>query len=96
DTFSITTKKESLDIFLPDGRNIKVEILTSDTAERVLEVVSHNIGLCQELLDCFGLFLIQFCKEGRLSGKKDRRRCRQPELVGWYGQTLSQEMMDCS
>lgn len=40
DTFSITTKKASLDIFLPDGRNIKVEILTSDTAERVLEVNS--------------------------------------------------------
>ncbi|XP_040116908.1 sorting nexin-31 isoform X1 [Oryx dammah] len=67
DTFSIATKKASLDIFLPDGRSIKVEILTSDTAERVLEVVSHNIGLCQELLGYFGLFLIQFCKEGRLS-----------------------------
>ncbi|XP_055288600.1 sorting nexin-31 isoform X6 [Moschus berezovskii] len=67
DTFRITTKKASLDIFLPDGRSIKIEILTSDTAERVLEVVSHNIGLCQELLGYFGLFLIQFCKEGRLS-----------------------------
>uniref|UniRef100_A0A8C6FGD1 Sorting nexin 31 n=1 Tax=Moschus moschiferus TaxID=68415 RepID=A0A8C6FGD1_MOSMO len=30
-------------------------------------VVSHNIGLCQELLGYFGLFLIHFCKEGRLS-----------------------------
>ncbi|XP_059757319.1 sorting nexin-31 isoform X5 [Balaenoptera ricei] len=39
DTFSITTKKASLDIFLPDGRSIKVEILTSDTAERVLEAI---------------------------------------------------------
>ena len=36
-------------------------------------MVSHNIGLCQELLEYFSLFLIQFCKEGRLSGKKDRR-----------------------
>uniref|UniRef100_A0A452ELX5 Sorting nexin 31 n=1 Tax=Capra hircus TaxID=9925 RepID=A0A452ELX5_CAPHI len=67
DTFSIATKKVSLDIFLPDGRSTKVKILTSDTAERVLEVVSQNIGLCQELLGYFGLFLIQFCKEGRLS-----------------------------
>ncbi|XP_037357655.1 sorting nexin-31 [Talpa occidentalis] len=70
DTFSITTKKASLDIFLPDGKSIKVEVLTSDTAERVLEVVSHKIGLCRELLDYFGLFLIQFCKEGKLSVMK--------------------------
>ncbi|XP_007465802.1 PREDICTED: sorting nexin-31 [Lipotes vexillifer] len=67
DTFSITTKKASLDIFLPDGRSIKVEILTSDTAERVLEVVSHKIGLCQELLGYFGLFLTRSYKEGKLS-----------------------------
>ncbi|XP_024612296.1 sorting nexin-31 isoform X3 [Neophocaena asiaeorientalis asiaeorientalis] len=118
DTFSITTEKASLDIFLPDGRSIKVEILTSDTAERVLEtvsqgnlqtsdkkvplsasynchlenlepwskgqlthraiyrwtpaqrvaeVVSHKIGLCQELLGYFGLFLIRSYKEGKLS-----------------------------
>ncbi|XP_077604316.1 sorting nexin-31 isoform X1 [Crocuta crocuta] len=70
DTFSITTKTASLDIFLPDGRNIQIEILTSDTAERVLEVASHNIGLCQELLSYFGLFLIRFCKEGKLSVMK--------------------------
>ena len=38
DTFSVTTKKASLDIFLPDGRGVRVEILTSDTAERVLGV----------------------------------------------------------
>ncbi|XP_032172730.1 sorting nexin-31 isoform X4 [Mustela erminea] len=70
DTFSITTKTASLDIFLPDGRNIPVEILTSDTAERVLEVVSHRIGLSQELLGYFGLFLIRFCKEGKQSVMK--------------------------
>ncbi|KAF3822664.1 hypothetical protein GH733_008038 [Mirounga leonina] len=59
-----------MDIFLPDGRNIPVEILTSDTAERVLEVVSHRMGLCQELLGYFGLFLMRFCKEGKLSVMK--------------------------
>ncbi|KAG8524076.1 Sorting nexin-31, partial [Galemys pyrenaicus] len=67
DTFSIAAQKVSLDIFLPGGRSIKVEVLTSDTAERVLEVVSHKIGLCRELLDYFGLFLIRICKEGKLS-----------------------------
>ncbi|XP_040116912.1 sorting nexin-31 isoform X5 [Oryx dammah] len=38
-----------------------------DFLKLVQLVVSHNIGLCQELLGYFGLFLIQFCKEGRLS-----------------------------
>ncbi|KAB0356397.1 hypothetical protein FD754_000553 [Muntiacus muntjak] len=109
-TFSITTKKASLDIFLPDGRSIKVEILTSDTAERVLEVVSHNIGLCQELLDCFGLFLIQFCKEGRLSVVKKLADFELPYVslrssevenckVGlrkWYlDPSLDARLMDC-
>ncbi|XP_059528068.1 sorting nexin-31 isoform X4 [Myotis daubentonii] len=70
DTFSITAKKAALDILLPDGRSMEVEILTSDTAERVLEVVSHKIGLCRELLGYFGLFLIRFCKEGKLSVMK--------------------------
>ncbi|XP_023599108.1 sorting nexin-31 isoform X5 [Myotis lucifugus] len=70
DTFSITTKKAALDVLLPDGRSMEVEILTSDTAERVLEVVSHKIGLCRELLGYFGLFLIRFCKEGKLSVMK--------------------------
>ncbi|XP_046498253.1 sorting nexin-31 isoform X1 [Equus quagga] len=30
-------------------------------------MVSHEIGLCRELLGYFGLFLIQFCKEGKFS-----------------------------
>ncbi|XP_003782490.1 sorting nexin-31 [Otolemur garnettii] len=66
-TFNITAKKASLDVLLPNERSIKVEILTSDTAERVLEVVSHKIELCRELWDYFGLFLFRFCKEGKLS-----------------------------
>ncbi|XP_036193795.1 sorting nexin-31 isoform X3 [Myotis myotis] len=70
DTFSITARKAALDVLLPDGRSMEVEILTSDTAERVLEVVSHKIGLCRELLGYFGLFLIRFCKEGKLSVMK--------------------------
>ncbi|XP_040828583.1 sorting nexin-31 [Ochotona curzoniae] len=66
-TFDIATQTTSLDIFLPAGGRLQVEILTSDTTERVLEVVSHKIGLCRELLGYFSLFLIQFCEEGKLS-----------------------------
>nr|KAF6426871.1 sorting nexin 31 [Molossus molossus] len=109
-TFSITTKKALLDIFLPDGRSVQVEILTSDTAERVLEVVSHKIGLCRELLGYFGLFLIRFCKEDTLSVMKklvdfelpyvslrssEAETCK-VGLRKWYmDPSLDSMMMDC-
>ncbi|XP_020825075.1 sorting nexin-31 isoform X1 [Phascolarctos cinereus] len=70
DTFKITTKKAFLDVFLPDGRSIRIEILTSDTAERVLEIVSYKTGLSQELSGYFSLFLIQFHSDGALSVMK--------------------------
>ncbi|XP_004457130.3 sorting nexin-31 [Dasypus novemcinctus] len=110
DTFDISTKKSSLDIFLPDGRSIKIEILTSDTAERVLEVVSHRIGLCQELLGYFGLFLVQFHKEDKLSVVKKMADFELPYVslrssevenckVGlrkWYlDPSLDSKLMDC-
>ncbi|XP_055482698.1 sorting nexin-31 [Psammomys obesus] len=66
-TLNITTTKAALDVFLPNGRSINVDILTSDMAERVLEVVAHKLGLHPELLGYFGLFLIQCFPEGKLS-----------------------------
>ncbi|XP_047639471.1 sorting nexin-31 isoform X2 [Phacochoerus africanus] len=110
DTFSITTKKVPLDVFLPDERSIKVEILTSDTAERVLEVVSHKIGLRRELVGYFGLFLIRFGKEGKLSVLKKLADFELPYVslrssqvenckVGlrkWYlDPSLDSRLMDC-
>ncbi|XP_020944700.1 sorting nexin-31 isoform X1 [Sus scrofa] len=110
DTFSITTKKVPLDVLLPDERSIKVEILTSDTAERVLEVVSHKIGLRRELVGYFGLFLIRFGKEGKLSVMKKlvdfelpyvSLRSSQVEnckvgLRKWYlDPSLDSRLMDC-
>ncbi|XP_032982354.1 sorting nexin-31 isoform X4 [Rhinolophus ferrumequinum] len=41
-----------------------------DFLKRVQLVVSHKIGLCRELLGYFGLFLIRFYKEGKLSVMK--------------------------
>ncbi|XP_006760351.1 PREDICTED: sorting nexin-31 isoform X2 [Myotis davidii] len=89
-TFSITAKKAALDVLLPDGRSMEVEILTSDTAERVLEVVSHKIGLCRELLGYFGLFLIRFCKEGKLSVMKKLAEFELP-----YVSLRSSELENC-
>uniref|UniRef100_A0A8C0GMW6 Sorting nexin 31 n=1 Tax=Chelonoidis abingdonii TaxID=106734 RepID=A0A8C0GMW6_CHEAB len=39
DTFQIQTQRASLDVYLADGRNVRLDIQTSDTAERVLEVM---------------------------------------------------------
>ncbi|XP_017375180.1 sorting nexin-31 isoform X1 [Cebus imitator] len=109
-TFDIATKKASLDIFLPNERSIQVEILTSDTAERILEVVSHKIGLCRELLGYFGLFLIRVGKEDKLSvvkkladfelpyvhlGSSEVENCK-VGLRKWYmDPSLDSMLMDC-
>ncbi|XP_005368178.1 sorting nexin-31 [Microtus ochrogaster] len=66
-TLNITTKQATLDVFLPNGKSVNVEVLTSDTAERVLEVVAQKLGLYPELLGYFGLFLIRCFPEGKLS-----------------------------
>ncbi|XP_051016465.1 sorting nexin-31 [Acomys russatus] len=66
-TLNTPTTKAVLDVFLPNGRSIKVDVLTSATAERVLEVVAHKLGLHPELLGYFGLFLIRCFPEGKLS-----------------------------
>ncbi|XP_049710133.1 sorting nexin-31 isoform X4 [Elephas maximus indicus] len=109
-TFNITTKNTSLDIFLPDGKSIKIKILTSDTAERVLEVASQKIVLCQELLCYFGLFLIRFHKEGKLSVVKKMADFELPYVIlqssqvenckvglrKWYmDPSLDSMLMDC-
>ncbi|XP_077800051.1 sorting nexin-31 isoform X9 [Macaca mulatta] len=109
-TFDITPKKAYLDIFLPNEESINIEIITSDTAERVLEVASHKIGLCRELLGYFGLFLIQFGKEGKLSvvkkladfelpyaslGSSEVEHCK-VGLRKWYmDPSLDSTLMDC-
>nr|XP_004047428.4 sorting nexin-31 [Gorilla gorilla gorilla] len=109
-TFDIATKKAYLDILLPNEQSIRIEIITSDTAERVLEVVSHKTGLCRELLGYFGLFLIRFGKEGKLSvvkkladfelpyvslGSSEVENCK-VGLRKWYmDPSLDSVLMDC-
>ncbi|KAL8181842.1 UNVERIFIED_CONTAM: hypothetical protein K2H54_031804, partial [Gekko kuhli] len=67
DTFKIQTQQAFLDVYLANGRYLRVNIQTSDTAERVLEVVSYKIELSRELLGYFSLFLIQDNNDGELS-----------------------------
>ncbi|KAL6058129.1 hypothetical protein STEG23_038274 [Scotinomys teguina] len=89
-TLNITTQKATLAVFLPNGRSMNVEVLTSDTAERVLEVMAHKLGLYPELLGYFGLFLIRCFPEGKLSVVKKLADFELP-----YTSLQSSEVEDC-
>ncbi|XP_068789016.1 sorting nexin-31 isoform X3 [Struthio camelus] len=67
DTFKIKTQRASLDVYLADGSSIRLDIQTSDTAERILEVTSYKMGLSRELIGYFSLFFIQDHSDGALS-----------------------------
>ncbi|XP_010128923.1 PREDICTED: sorting nexin-31, partial [Chlamydotis macqueenii] len=67
DTFKIQTQRAFLDVYLADGSNIRLDIQTSDTAERVLEVTSCKMGLPRELIKYFSLFFFQDYDDGVLS-----------------------------
>ncbi|XP_048364284.1 sorting nexin-31 isoform X5 [Sphaerodactylus townsendi] len=67
DTFKIQPEQAFLDVYLADGRHLRMDIQTSDTAERVLEVMSYKIELSKKLVGYFSLFLIQDQNDGKFS-----------------------------
>ncbi|NXF38333.1 SNX31 protein, partial [Nyctibius bracteatus] len=67
DTFKIPTQNAFLDVYLADGSNIRLDIQTSDTAERILQVTSCKMGLARELIKYFSLFFFQDHDDGALS-----------------------------
>ncbi|NXR05477.1 SNX31 protein, partial [Sagittarius serpentarius] len=67
DTFKIQTQRAFLDVYLADGSNIRLDIQTSDTAERILEVTLCKMGLSRELIKYFSLFFFQDHDDGALS-----------------------------
>ncbi|XP_065438274.1 sorting nexin-31 isoform X5 [Chrysemys picta bellii] len=110
DTFKIQTQRASLDVYLADGRNVRLDIQTSDTAERVLEVVSYKMGLSRELIGYFSLFFIQDHSNGVLSVVKKVAEFELPYVslqsmkeseckIGirkWYmDPSLDKMLMDC-
>ncbi|XP_050796982.1 sorting nexin-31 isoform X5 [Gopherus flavomarginatus] len=110
DTFQIQTQRASLDVYLADGRNVRLDIQTSDTAERVLEVVSYKMGLSRELIGYFSLYFIQDHSNGVLSVVKKVAEFELPYVslqsmkesdckIGirkWYmDPSLDKTLMDC-
>ncbi|XP_064296314.1 sorting nexin-31-like [Phalacrocorax carbo] len=67
DTFKIQTQRAFLDVYLADGSNVRLDIQTSDTAGRILEVTSCEMGLSRELIKYFSLFFFQDHDDGALS-----------------------------
>ncbi|XP_054840338.1 sorting nexin-31 isoform X2 [Eublepharis macularius] len=110
DTFKLQIQQAFLDVYLADGRHLRIDIQTSDTAERVLEVVSYKIELSRELMGYFSLFLIQDHNDGQLSVLKKLAEFELPyvSLRGvkdssckiairkWYmDPSLDKMLMDC-
>uniref|UniRef100_A0A8C2KJ34 Sorting nexin-17 n=1 Tax=Cyprinus carpio TaxID=7962 RepID=A0A8C2KJ34_CYPCA len=59
DTQQIPTEEVQLEIYLSNGQKVKVNILTSDQTEDVLEAVASKLDLPDELVGYFSLFLVQ-------------------------------------
>ncbi|KAM4687295.1 sorting nexin-31 [Discoglossus pictus] len=57
ETYKMPTVKIILRLYLPDSKNVEVDVQTSDTAERVLEVALYKLGVSRELMEYFSLFL---------------------------------------
>ncbi|KFO90331.1 Sorting nexin-31, partial [Buceros rhinoceros silvestris] len=67
DTFKIQTRKAFLDVYLANGSNIRLDIQTSDTADRMLEVTLYRMGLSRKLIKYFSFFFFQDHESGALS-----------------------------
>ncbi|KAF1487192.1 Sorting nexin-31, partial [Megadyptes antipodes antipodes] len=110
DTFEIQTQRAFLDVYLADGSNLRLDIQTSDTAQRILEVTFCKMGLSRELIKYFSLFFFQDRDDGALSVVKKVAEFELPYVslqsmkelhckLGirkWYmDPSLDTQLMDC-
>ncbi|XP_041106989.1 sorting nexin-17 isoform X2 [Polyodon spathula] len=64
ETQQIATEEVHLDVYLSNRQKVKVNILTSDQTEDVLEAVASKLDLPDDLVGYFSLFLIREGKDG--------------------------------
>ncbi|KAM6954269.1 sorting nexin-17 [Aplochiton taeniatus] len=67
ETQQIPTEEVSLDVCLSNGQTLKVDILTSDQTEDVLEAVASKLDLPDDLVGYFSLFLVREGADGGLT-----------------------------
>uniref|UniRef100_A0A3P8ZJ57 Sorting nexin-17 n=1 Tax=Esox lucius TaxID=8010 RepID=A0A3P8ZJ57_ESOLU len=67
ETQQIPTEEVPLEIYLSNGHKVKVNILTSDQTEDVLEAVALKLDLPDDLVGYFSLFLVREGVDGGLT-----------------------------
>ncbi|KAG9337478.1 hypothetical protein JZ751_028669 [Albula glossodonta] len=77
ETQQIPTEEADLEIYLSNGQKVKINILTSDQTEDVLEAVASKLDLPDELVGYFSLFLV---REGVDGGCTFVRKLQEFEL----------------
>ncbi|XP_028581218.2 sorting nexin-17 isoform X1 [Podarcis muralis] len=67
ETQQIPTEEVQLEVLLSNGQTVKVNLLTSDQTEDVLEAVASKLDLPEDLIGYFHLFLVREAKDGAFS-----------------------------
>ncbi|XP_042302953.1 LOW QUALITY PROTEIN: sorting nexin-17 [Sceloporus undulatus] len=67
ETQQIPTEEVWLEVILSNGQKVKVNILTSDQTEDVLEAVATKLDLPEDLIGYFHLFLVREATDGAFS-----------------------------
>ncbi|XP_048371637.1 sorting nexin-17 isoform X1 [Sphaerodactylus townsendi] len=67
ETQQIPTEEVQLEVLLSNGQKVKINILTSDQTEDVLEAVASKLDLPEDLIGYFHLFLVREAKDGAFS-----------------------------
>ncbi|XP_046877206.1 sorting nexin-17 isoform X2 [Hypomesus transpacificus] len=67
ETQQIPTEEAQLEVYLSNGQKVKVDILTSDQTEDVLEAVATKLDLPDDLVGYFSLFLVREGVDGGLT-----------------------------
>ncbi|XP_043929639.1 sorting nexin-31 [Protopterus annectens] len=83
ETFLVPKKLVGFDVFLPDGEKVLVDMQSTDTAERLLQLVAHRIRLSRELSAYFALFVIHEYEDGSYSVLKKLAEFELPFVIPW-------------
>ncbi|XP_040289395.1 sorting nexin-31 [Bufo bufo] len=83
ETFKMPAIKVILKVYLPDGRQVKVDSKTSDTAERVQEVALLTLNVSRELMEYFSLFITHKDAKGVFSVVKRVAPFEIPFITIW-------------
>nr|XP_034966227.1 sorting nexin-17 [Zootoca vivipara] len=67
ETQQIPTEEVQLEVLLSNGQTVKVNLLTSDQTEDLLEAVASKLDLPEDLIGYFHLFLVREAKDGAFS-----------------------------